>query len=336
MHKIGGSISGVFGAKANVQREAKFPAASSSEILSASPSSKAKYSIHLDQTGIAGVCEWLSKAEANAVDNITRESVLTTDCKRLLEQIMRSNVDENQLSLILNTQDVHVVAGALKEHFKTLKEPVTTFELYNLLLRTAESCQNNDQLAKDLIPLFASIREPNLSEFKALLKFLNSITSVKREDLAYTWGPHLIRTNEQNLEKMVAEQKLVNRIILVAIDKYAVIFLGSSGITEKSTAFNPAQFRLPTVPQASNRTLGVQQAPATTLASKPPPPPPGPKPTLTGVTPKPPPPPPKSTGASNYSSQRTSGTRPPARPASRPPPPPSFYPSFHPIINVFC
>lgn len=53
---------------------------------------------------------------------------------------VRLQVDQNNLSVIEEEEDVHVLTGALKLFFRELKEPLIPYHLFSKAIKASRKC----------------------------------------------------------------------------------------------------------------------------------------------------------------------------------------------------
>ncbi|XP_050535745.1 rho GTPase-activating protein 12-like [Daktulosphaira vitifoliae] len=140
-------------------------------------------------------------------------------------QKIRLQVDQNNLSVIDQEEDVHVLTGALKLFFRELKEPLIPYHV----LRKAISAGTNHSRKDKLLhfrDITKSLPAANYDTLKFLLKHLLKVTSYKEfnrmqiPNLAIVFGPTLMwpETESTNMAIDLMQQNMVIEALLVDFD----------------------------------------------------------------------------------------------------------------------
>ncbi|KAK9470204.1 rho GTPase [Dipodascopsis tothii] len=99
-------------------------------------------------------------------------------------------------------RDIHVVAGALKQYFRELPDPLLTRELYNDFISAAH-IEDNDCRRDALHLLINSLRDANYTTLKYLVFHLYRVQDryhrnrMSISNLGIVWGPSLLEGNSQ-------------------------------------------------------------------------------------------------------------------------------------------
>ncbi|XP_077164961.1 breakpoint cluster region protein isoform X1 [Paroedura picta] len=171
------------------------------------------------QTGVFGVkIAVVTKRERSKVPYIVRQCVEEIERRGMEEvgiyrvsgvatdiQALKAAFDVNNkdVSVMMNEMDVNAIAGTLKLYFRELPEPLFTDELYP---NFAEGIALSDPVAKEscMLNLLLSLPEPNLVTFLFLLDHLKrvaekeSINKMSLHNLATVFGPTLLRPSEKD------------------------------------------------------------------------------------------------------------------------------------------
>uniref|UniRef100_A0ACB8FXM7 Uncharacterized protein n=1 Tax=Sphaerodactylus townsendi TaxID=933632 RepID=A0ACB8FXM7_9SAUR len=171
------------------------------------------------QTGVFGVkIAVVTKRERSKVPYIVRQCVEEIERRGMEEvgiyrvsgvatdiQALKAAFDVNNkdVSVMMNEMDVNAIAGTLKLYFRELPEPLFTDELYP---NFAEGIALSDPIAKEscMLNLLLSLPEPNLVTFLFLLDHLKrvaekeSINKMSLHNLATVFGPTLLRPSEKD------------------------------------------------------------------------------------------------------------------------------------------
>lgn len=155
-------------------------------------------------TNVAGVCEWLEKAGALDLAEVSLRVHTTND--EIARTLLDGTVVESKSDVLLRrlnstatltqykSEQICIVVTALKYYLIKMRECLTTPPLYHTLVSLGLAHADSDEtLARDLGDVYTRIPEPNLSAFKSLLRFLGNVRAVPSEQLAAEWAPILFR-----------------------------------------------------------------------------------------------------------------------------------------------
>ncbi|XP_050437352.1 rho GTPase-activating protein 12-like isoform X2 [Adelges cooleyi] len=140
-------------------------------------------------------------------------------------QKIRLQVDQNNLSVIDQEEDVHVLTGALKLFFRELKEPLIPYHSFRKAISAGISHSRKDKLLH-FRDITKSLPAPNYDTLKFLLKHLLKVTSYKEfnrmqiPNLAIVFGPTLMwpETESTNMAIDLMQQNMVIEALLVDFD----------------------------------------------------------------------------------------------------------------------
>jgi len=288
----------------------------------------------LSQSGIRGVLEYIELTGGVAEENLFKTPVESRDARQLLDSAMQANEDVDQLARVLaKAASIHVVAAAVKEHFKGLRDPVVPYALYPRVIQLAKD-HTGENLAASAGELLAGIREPGRSELTALLRLLSKVTSVKPRELSYTFGVALIRPQVDTMET-ARDLPLANGVIQACIEHFSVAFGGDAPAPAPAPApaarpalppNKPGSFKAPPPParaappparaSASDEYQPTRKPRPRSVSSGEGAPPPPPPPVRTTAAAAPPPP------VRTFAASGASGPPPPPPIRARAPPPP--------------
>jgi Fe-S oxidoreductase len=92
------------------------------------------------------------------------------------------NLEKNNKKLDFTIlEDPHCVAGIIKQYFRELPEPLTTYELYEMFLATMLIPEDEEKLKK-LKNIFEFLPTLNFEIMKMLSEFLYKITEFSNEN----------------------------------------------------------------------------------------------------------------------------------------------------------
>ncbi|KAL4149827.1 hypothetical protein QTP88_003683 [Uroleucon formosanum] len=140
-------------------------------------------------------------------------------------QKIRLQVDQNNLSIIDQEEDVHVLTGALKLFFRELKEPLIPYHAFRKAISAGTSHSRKDKLLH-FRDITKSLPGPNYDTLKFLLIHLLKVTSYKEfnrmhiPNLAIVFGPTLMwpETESTNMAIDLMQQNMVIEALLVDFD----------------------------------------------------------------------------------------------------------------------
>jgi hypothetical protein len=240
--------------------------------------------------GVVGMCEYLELAGGLDEPEIFKQSMAEMEVKRVLDSALQANEDTDQLRLALDKCSLQMVAAAVKQHFKGLREPVVPFDMYPQLVAMAKASQGLE-LATSAAALCQKVREPGRSELLRLLQLLSNVRSVSKPVLAYSFGPALMHPQTVTMDGL-GEVKLVNSVIQACIEHFPAAFQGERPAAKAPPKAPPAlpPALPPNKPKPPPRTAASRPGGGLNAAQagKPPPPPPPPPPVPRGAGPPPP------------------------------------------------
>ena len=176
-----------------------------------------------------------------------------------IEGIFRINGDSNQINAIKKKidqgkkvnfskiQDINVVAGLLKLYFRSLPEPLFTYETYDMFMAgtifhvyQAQCVPDSDQRLVMIKKVLSFLPPTNFRLLKLICKllfhilgnFLYEITlnydenKMNSTNLAICFAPNLLRANTQDLKLIMSDQNNGKELMVSLIDRYKYFFEG--------------------------------------------------------------------------------------------------------------
>ncbi|XP_034312676.2 rho GTPase-activating protein 17 isoform X6 [Magallana gigas] len=131
---------------------------------------------------------------------------------------LRNAFDANVIDMEEYAQDLHTVAGALKQYLRELPEPLLTTQLYPDIIQAAKLPQ--DQRLQQLWSAVRKLPEQNYNNFRYLIKFLSKLAEKSDENkmtpsnIAIVIGPNLLWSEGDNGPNMVTSGTISNMIEL--------------------------------------------------------------------------------------------------------------------------
>ncbi|EEB15025.1 Rho GTPase activating protein, putative [Pediculus humanus corporis] len=164
-----------------------------------------------------------SKEENMKTDGLYRASGNLSQVQKI-----RLEVDQNNLNIMKDEEDVHVLTGSLKLFFRELKEPlIPSKQLEPALLATDK--QGRKERIKDFQKIVKSLPTPNYDTLKFLLQHLLRVKEYHKfnrmniNNLAIVFGPTLMWP-EQESANMALELMQQNVVIECLLKEYQEIF----------------------------------------------------------------------------------------------------------------
>ncbi|KAI5712103.1 hypothetical protein M8J75_005882 [Diaphorina citri] len=158
-------------------------------------------------------------------DNMKTDGLYRASGNLSQVQKIRLQVDQNNLTVLDEEEDVHVLAGALKLFFRELKEPLIPYHAFNKALKASTNHNRKEKLSlfRDII---RSLPSPNHDTFKFLLQHLLRVTKYKEfnrmhiPNLAIVFGPTLMWSEQEskNMALDFMQQNLVIECFLVEFE----------------------------------------------------------------------------------------------------------------------
>ncbi|XP_061175327.1 rho GTPase-activating protein 17-like isoform X2 [Saccostrea echinata] len=131
---------------------------------------------------------------------------------------LKNAFDANVIDMEEYAIDLHTVAGALKQYFRELPEPLLTTQLYPDFIQAAKLPQ--EQKLQHLWAAIRKLPEQNYNNFRYLIKFLAKLAEKSDENkmtpsnIAIVIGPNLLWSEGDNGPNMVTSGTISNMIEL--------------------------------------------------------------------------------------------------------------------------
>nr|XP_022318795.1 rho GTPase-activating protein 17-like isoform X2 [Crassostrea virginica] len=131
---------------------------------------------------------------------------------------LKNAFDANVIDMEEYAQDLHTVAGALKQYLRELPEPLLTTQLYPDFINAAKLPQ--DQKLQQLWTAIRKLPEQNYNNYRYLIKFLAKLAEKSDENkmtpsnIAIVIGPNLLWSEGDNGPNMVTSGTISNMIEL--------------------------------------------------------------------------------------------------------------------------
>lgn len=141
-------------------------------------------------------------------------------------QKIRLQVDQNNLSVIEEEEDVHVLTGALKLFFRELKEPLIPYQLFQKAIKAAHNHNKKEKISQ-FREIVKALPQANYDTLKFLLQHLLRISEYQEfnrmhiPNIAIVFGPTLMWPEQEsnNMALDLMQQNLVIECLLVEFDK---------------------------------------------------------------------------------------------------------------------
>nr|CAD7203810.1 unnamed protein product [Timema douglasi] len=164
-----------------------------------------------------------SKEENMKTDGLYRVSANLSQVQKI-----RLQVDQNNLSVLEQEEDAHVLCGALKLFFRELKTPLIPFDVFDAALKASAYTNQKDKI-KHFKEIVKSLPTPNRHTLEFLLRHLLKVTqfhSFNRmhiSNLAIVFGPTLMWSEEET-SNMAFDLMMQNLVIECLLQEFDSIF----------------------------------------------------------------------------------------------------------------
>nr|CAB3222840.1 rho GTPase-activating protein 17 [Phallusia mammillata] len=114
--------------------------------------------------------------------------------------------------------DIHAVAGALKQYLRELPEPLLTHKLHDEWLHAA-SIQNNDDKLQEIWTIIDKLPEENKANFRYLIKFCaviaehQELNKMSPLNISLVLTPNLLWSHIDDISKRMMESNLLSGVI---------------------------------------------------------------------------------------------------------------------------
>ncbi|KAJ5071810.1 rho gtpase-activating protein 68f [Anaeramoeba ignava] len=163
--------------------------------------------------------------EENALDieYIFRVPGRVTDVEELTKKFLN-----NDLTINLFTENIHVVASVLKNYLRIREPPLIVFKLYRSFLKieAKQEADKNEKLTKLLLML----PEDNQIILKYIFKFLNKVANhsdinkMNSSNLAVVFGPNIFRAKKSKIKQEAKDFRSIQSLTKHFIDNCDEIF----------------------------------------------------------------------------------------------------------------
>eukprot|EP00002_Diphylleia_rotans_P028043 TRINITY_DN5652_c0_g1_i1.p1 TRINITY_DN5652_c0_g1~~TRINITY_DN5652_c0_g1_i1.p1 ORF type:complete len:582 (-),score=136.37 TRINITY_DN5652_c0_g1_i1:504-2249(-) len=125
--------------------------------------------------------------------------------------------------------DPHAVASFMKQYFRSMPEPVLTFDLYDCFM-AAEGIPDKSARINCLAYLMTTIRPAYLTQVFALFSFLKKVADhsefnkMGAKNLATVFAPNILRPREQTMEQMSQDVQKLPIVIEMIINEFQTVF----------------------------------------------------------------------------------------------------------------
>ncbi|XP_045503051.1 rho GTPase-activating protein 27-like isoform X2 [Colias croceus] len=144
-------------------------------------------------------------------------------------QKIRLEIDQNNLSVIENNTDIHVLTGSLKLFFRELKEPLIPCTMFDRVL-AACSIKPREARVKEFRDIVQSLPQCNRDTLKFLLEHLLKVTQYSERNrmhtanLAIVFGPTLLWAPEEQAHRIAIDCIQQNNVVDILLNEYKDIF----------------------------------------------------------------------------------------------------------------
>ncbi|XP_069356986.1 rho GTPase-activating protein 9-like isoform X1 [Maniola hyperantus] len=145
-------------------------------------------------------------------------------------QKIRLEIDQNNLSVIENNTDIHVLTGSLKLFFRELKEPLIPCTLFDRIL-AACSIKPRDARVKEFQSIIQALPQCNRDTLKFLLEHLLKVTQYSERNrmhtanLAIVFGPTLLWAPEEQKHNIAIDYIQQNNVVDILLNEFKDIFV---------------------------------------------------------------------------------------------------------------
>ncbi|CAH2093457.1 unnamed protein product [Euphydryas editha] len=144
-------------------------------------------------------------------------------------QKIRLEIDQNNLSVIENNTDIHVLTGSLKLFFRELKEPLIPCSLFDRIL-AACSIKPREAKIKEFRDIVSSLPQCNRDTLKFLLEHLLKVTErsernrMHTANLAIVFGPTLLWAPAEQAHNIAIDCIQQNYVVEILLNDFHDIF----------------------------------------------------------------------------------------------------------------
>lgn len=162
---------------------------------------------------------------------LTLEGIFRLSGSATVIENYRKAFDNGDKVDLWSEPDPHAIAGLLKLYFRSLPEPILTYDLYDAII-AAQSAPNQGLRIRYLKGLIQRLPQMNLELTKQLFQLLTKVNEQSKvnkmglANLATVFGPNLLISPDRSMLQMVQDTPLINGIVSNLIQFYDNIFLG--------------------------------------------------------------------------------------------------------------
>uniref|UniRef100_A0A1E1WQG0 Rho-GAP domain-containing protein n=1 Tax=Pectinophora gossypiella TaxID=13191 RepID=A0A1E1WQG0_PECGO len=173
---------------------------------------------------VACVREIESNEENMCTDGLYRASGNLSQVQKI-----RLEVDQNNLSVIENSTDIHVLTGSLKLFFRELKEPLIPCSMFDRVL-AACSIKPRESKIKEFRDIVHSLPQCNRETLKFLLEHLLRVTQFSERNrmhtanLAIVFGPTLLWAPAEQAHNIAIDCIQQNHVVEILLNEFKDIF----------------------------------------------------------------------------------------------------------------
>ncbi|XP_047538630.1 rho GTPase-activating protein 27-like isoform X2 [Vanessa atalanta] len=168
--------------------------------------------------------EEIEKNENMCTDGLYRASGNLSQVQKI-----RLEIDQNNVSVITNNTDIHVLTGSLKLFFRELKEPLIPCSMFDRIL-AACSIKPREAKIKEFRDIVSSLQPCNRDTLKFLLKHLLKVTQYSEHNrmhtanLAIVFGPTLLWAPAEQAHNIAIDCIQQNNVVETLLNEFKDIF----------------------------------------------------------------------------------------------------------------
>ncbi|OWR55071.1 putative Rho GTPase activating protein 15 [Danaus plexippus plexippus] len=165
-------------------------------------------------------------------DNMATDGLYRASGNLSQVQKIRLEIDQNNMSVIENSPDIHVLTGSLKLFFRELKEPLIPCCLFDRVL-AACSIRPREARIREFRDIVQSLPQCNRDTLKFLLEHLLKVTQYSERNrmhtanLAIVFGPTLLWAPAEQAHNIAIDCIQQNNVVDVLLTDFREIFDGT-------------------------------------------------------------------------------------------------------------
>ncbi|XP_028171481.1 rho GTPase-activating protein 15-like isoform X1 [Ostrinia furnacalis] len=173
---------------------------------------------------VACVKEIESSEENMCTDGLYRASGNLSQVQKI-----RLEIDQNNLSVMENNTDIHVLTGSLKLFFRELKEPLIPCSMFDRVL-AACSIKPREAKIKEFRDIVQALPQCNRDTLKYLLEHLLRVTQYSERNrmhtanLAIVFGPTLLWAPAEQAHNIAIDCIQQNNVVDILLNDFKEIF----------------------------------------------------------------------------------------------------------------